>query len=306
MPTLVRKPAAAACASTAGGNPASQAGRREDVEHLSRNSNSPGKKQSATAASLDGPHYDGYGYAGDQLAQKDEAPRKRAADQLDEDIASAKKPSVESAAADSASRPRKKKAPPAAVPANDWCVQRIVRDLGRLDTLRRGEVGPDVVSDDEDEKALDNLVRKLLQDADAPQADDDDDDDDHGNIGGGGDDDDYGGAAMAVDDGQVEDEFMPAAAAAAAAPEHYHGDEDGNSIAVVTHDDDDDDGMASMAGAPSAGETEVIDLCSSDDDEGSSEETTSEPEHTSLGAAHQAADAVDLDLPAEDCDCAWV
>lgn len=104
-----------------------------------------------------------------QAAPKDAAPRKRAADQLGEDIdqedactsISGTMNSSAKSAADVTSRPRKKKAQPAP-PAVDWRVQRIVRDLGRLDVLRRGDVGPDVVSDDEDETALDILVRKLV------------------------------------------------------------------------------------------------------------------------------------------------
>ena len=177
-----------------------------------------------------------------QAASFDAAPRKRAADQLGEDIArediittaGAKNSSAKSAAdVDVTSRFRKKRKaqPPAVV---NWRVQRIVRDLGRLDVLRRGDVGPDVVSDDEDETALDILVRKLVEDADedghVPPPADDDGDDEYFWGGGDDNDDDNIGGEMAVDhpfdnDGDV---FMPAA------PEHYRG-EDADSIAVVTH-----------------------------------------------------------------------
>ena len=233
-------------------------------------------------------------------SQKEPPPRKRTAqDQLDndtvqEDIASEKNSSAKSAA-DGASRPRKKtkKAQPAAV---DWCVQRIVRDLGRLDVLRRGDVGPDVVSDDEDEKALDILVRKLVAEAGengdmAPPADDhyggnyfgENDADDDDNIGG----------AMDIDD--MDDRFMPAA------PEHYYG-EDGNSIAVVTHDDDiddDDDGMAIMADASIAGDAEV----NTDDERGSSEETAEKPsaeDTANIQGPTAAATSADVELSPSD------
>ena len=264
MPSMVRKPAAAC---SAGG---------------------PGKKQSAEGAHLEETSQNGGG------DQKDAATRKRTADQPGEDIVCAKKPSVKSAPGGGGTiRPRKKKVAPQPAPEVDWRVQRIVRDLGRLDVLRRGDVGPDVVSDDEEETALDILVRKLVEDADeeaghmlpAPADDDHGDDDHYGDIGGGDDDDDddddYGDAAMAVDERHWDDDFMPAA------QDHYHGNEDANSIAVVTHNGD--DSLANMADATSAGEAEVIDLVSAADDEGPSTENTERP---------SAEDTADVQVPA--------
>ena len=288
MPSLVRIPAAA-YASTAGGNP-SQARRREDVdEHLSGNHNNPGKKQSAIEASLDEPNHDAYMH--DTIVPKGAGPRKRRADQLgEEDIAAA-------ASASDGTSPRKK-----AAQAVDWRVQRIVRDLGRLDVLRRGDVGPDVVSDDEDETALDILVRKLVEDADEdaghipPPADDDGDDEYFGDIGGGEDGDDYGGGAMAVGGGHLDDDFMPAA------QEHYHGDEDANSIAVVTHDDD--NSMAITADASNGdGEAEVVDLVSANEDEGPSPENAERPSAKDTANIHVPTSAVtsaDVKLPPTD------
>ena len=232
MPSVVRKPAAA-CAAAAGGN-TSMARTTDDIDHYSsKNNNSPGKKQSAKGAV----YLEGSEQKGGGGRQKDAAAtRKRTADLLGEDIVDAKMPSVESASNGGGTiRPRKKKAASQPAPAEDWCVQRIVRDLGRLDVLRRGDVGPDVVSDDEDEAALDNLVRKLVAEADEDEdghllphlADDGDGDyDDNFWVSGDNYDDDHPGGAMDIDD--MDDDFMPAVA-----PDRGHG-EDADSIAVVT------------------------------------------------------------------------
>lgn len=174
-----------------------------------------------------------------------------------------------------------------AAPAADWRVQRIVRDLGRLDILRRGDVGPDVVSDDEDETALDILVRKLVQDAEeghvpAPA------DGDNDYIGGYDNGDDYSGGAMDVDD-NVNDDVMPAA------PDHIHG-EDADSIAVVTHNGDESladgagripTGGGDVVGSGSGSDVDVVDSLVDGEDEGSNGEDTAGRE---VGVA--AADAI--------------
>ena len=187
----------------------------------------------------------------------------------------------------------------------DWRVRRIVRDLGRLDVLRRGDVGPDVVSDDDDETAVDILARMLAEDAEAaadvgyePAYDIEDDDDDYDydadagyepayDIGdeddvgyepayqdeigdGDDDDDDYAGDAVGGDDFDMP---LP--------------NNDAGSIAVVTHDSDenftsdaangglgDDDDAADEASTLRNGEADVVDLVGDDDSKRPSEEGT--------------------------------
>ena len=163
MPSLVRKPAAAACAPANGGT-ASLPQRRAENDHFASRKNSPGTKQSAVGTHLGEPKDDD----GGGKERVSASFQKRSADQLGEEMsleeesasAGTIKSSIDLASygGSNASRPRKKKKAKPAPPVVDWRVQRIARDLGRLDVLRRGDVGPDVVSDDEDETALDILA----------------------------------------------------------------------------------------------------------------------------------------------------
>ena len=182
---------------------------------------------------------------------------------------------------------KKRRTNQAPVAPVDWRVRRIVRDLGRLDVLRRVDFGPDVVSDDEEETAVDILVRKLLEDAEAGHVpahhnnnNNDDDDDNDDDIGGGDYDDDYAGGAMLVDDGGgMDDNDFP--------PQNndFALIDDAASIAVVTQNGDesfngggDDDEATDEASTLRNGEVDVVDFGSDDYGKRPSEEDTTVPQ----------------------------